>query len=83
LVPAKKYPPLVKSLIWRCKKVAKKAKIKNDAIMTGILVTRFKMGQITVEDLEIMAIDASKAERSSAAKKVLAGIKDLPNLPCP
>jgi hypothetical protein len=49
--------------------------------MTGILVTRFQMGQINVRDLEKMAIDTSRIERSSAAKKVLAGIKDMPELP--
>ncbi len=58
---------------WR--KLAKKAK-KSDAIMTGILVTRFKMGQIKVEDLEEMAKDMSGSERASAAKKVLAAIED-------
>jgi hypothetical protein len=47
--------------------VAKKTK-KNDAIMTGILVTRFKMGQMTA--------DASRAERCSAAKKVVEAIED-------
>ncbi len=57
-------------------KLAKKAKRKNDAIMTGILVTRFKMGQIKVEDLEEMAKDMSGSERASAAKKVLAAIED-------
>jgi hypothetical protein len=31
-------------------KLAKKAK-HSDAVMTGILVTKFKMGQIDVEDL--------------------------------
>ena len=56
-------------------KMAKKAK-KNDAIMTGILVTRFKMGLIDVEDLEHMAEDTSGSERSSAAKKVLGRIRD-------
>jgi hypothetical protein len=55
--------------------LAKKAK-KNDAVMTGILVTRFKMGLIDVEDLEHMAEDRSGSERSSAAKKVLAAIED-------
>jgi hypothetical protein len=59
----------------------KKAKAKNDAIMTGILVTRFKMGQIDVEDLEKMAIDTSKEERCSAAKRVLEGIRDAPAIP--
>ncbi len=56
--------------------MAKKAKEKNDAIMTGILVTRFKMGQIKIEDLEKMAKDMSGSERASAAKKVLAAIED-------
>jgi hypothetical protein len=46
--------------------------------MTGILVTRFKMGLINVEDLEQMATDTSKTERSSAAKKVLEGIRYPP-----
>ena len=55
--------------------MAKKAK-KNDAIMTGILVTRFKMGLINVKDLEHMAEDISGSERSSAAKKVLERIRD-------
>ena len=36
--------------------MAKKAK-HSDAVMTGILVTKFKMGQIDVEDLEHMAAD--------------------------
>ncbi len=55
--------------------MARKAK-KSDAIMTGILVTRFKMGQINVEDLVEMAKDMSGSERASAAKKVLAAIED-------
>lgn len=55
--------------------MSKKARPKNDAIMTGILVTKYKMGQITVEDLELMVKDLSKPEKASAAKKVLAGIK--------
>jgi len=68
--------------IWSQQKMAiKKAKVKNDAIMTGILVTRFKMGQIDVEDLEKMAIDTSKEERCSAAKRVLKGIRDAPAIP--
>lgn len=54
--------------------MAKKAKAKNDAIITGILVTKCKMSLITVEDLGQMAKDLSKPERASAAKKVLAGI---------
>ena len=56
--------------------MAKKVKKKNDAIMTGILVTRFKMGLIDVEDLEEMVKDVSGSERASAAKKVLAVIED-------
>jgi hypothetical protein len=55
--------------------LAYKAK-KNDAVMTGILVTRFTMGLINVEDLDEMAKDMSGSERSSAAKKVLAVIGD-------
>jgi hypothetical protein len=55
--------------------VAKKTKPKNDAVMTGILETRFQMGQITVEELELMTKDLSKTERASAAEKVLAGIR--------
>ena len=54
---------------------AKKAK-HSDAVMTGILVTKFKMGQIDVEDLEQMAADESRAERCSAAKKVLEAVRD-------
>ena len=55
--------------------MAKNAK-QSDAIMTGILVTKFKMGQIDIEDLEQMAADASRVERCSAAKKVLEAIED-------
>ena len=60
--------------------MAKKAK-HSDAVMTGILVTKFKMGQIDVTDLERMAADASRAERCSAAKKVLEAVRDSPDLP--
>jgi len=60
--------------------LAKKAK-HSDAIMTGILVTRFKMGQIDVEDLEDMAADESRMERCSAAKKVLEAVRDSSDLP--
>lgn len=49
--------------------------------MTGILVTNFKMGLIGVEDLERMAADATRAERCSAAKKVLVAVRDSPDLP--
>lgn len=60
--------------------MAKKAK-QSDAVMTGILVTKFKMGQIDVEDLERMAADTIKPERCSAAKKVLEAVRDSPDLP--
>jgi hypothetical protein len=60
--------------------LAKKAK-HSDAIMTGILVTKFKMGQIDVEDLELIAADTTRAERCSAAKKVLEALRDLPDPP--
>jgi hypothetical protein len=55
--------------------LARKAK-KNEAVMTCILVTRFKMGLIDVEDLEHLAEDLSGSQRASAAKKVLAAIED-------
>jgi len=56
--------------------VAKKAK-HSDAIMTGIFVTRFKMGQIDVKDLEQMAADTSRAEKCSEAKKVIFWIQPV------
>jgi len=49
--------------------------------MTGILVTKFKMGQIDIKDLVQMAADESRPERCSAAKKVLEAVKDSPDLP--
>jgi hypothetical protein len=61
--------------------LTKKGVKHSDAVMTGILVTKFKMGQINVEDLERMAADISRAERCSAAKKVLLAVRDLPDLP--
>ena len=59
------------------KKAAQKVKVKSDAIMTGILVTRFKMGLISVGELEEMALDDSKTEKSSAAKRVLKALKNM------
>ena len=59
--------------------MAKKAK-HSDAVMTGILVTKFQMGLIDVEDLEQMAGDTTRAERCSAAKKVLEAVRDSPDL---
>ncbi len=59
------------------KKAAQRKKAKNDAIMTGILITRFKMGLISEKDLEQMALDDSKPERSSAAKRVLEELQDI------
>lgn len=44
--------------------------------MTGILVARFKMGLLDVEDLEEMAADEIGTERCSAARKVLEAVKD-------
>lgn len=61
------------------RRMAKRAK-HNDAVMTGILVTKFKMGLIGNEDLKKMASDESWAERCSAAKKVLEVIRDSPDL---
>ena len=55
--------------------MSKRAK-HSDAVMTGILVTKFKMGQIGVEDLEQMAADESRAEKCSAAKKVLDALRE-------
>lgn len=55
--------------------LSKRAK-HSDAVMTGIFVTKFKMGQIDAEDLEQMAADATRAERCSAAKKVLVCLRD-------
>jgi len=59
----------------------RKSATNSDAVMTGILVTRFKMGVIDVEDLAKMAADESTAERCSAAKKVLEAVGDSPDLP--
>jgi len=61
--------------VWGWGRVRKRAK-HSDAVMTGILVTKFKMGQIGVEDLEQMAADGAKGERCSAAKKVLDVLRD-------
>jgi len=62
--------------------LVKKAK-HSDAVMTGILVTKFKMGQINIKDLEQMAADVTKAERCSAAKKVLEALRDSPDFKRP
>ena len=48
--------------------------------MTGILVTRFKMGLIGVEDLEEMAAYEIGTERCSAARKVLEAVRDSPEV---
>ena len=60
---------------WGWGRVRKRTK-HSDAVMTGILVTKFKMGQIGVEDLELMAADGAKGERCSAAKKVLDALRE-------
>jgi hypothetical protein len=44
--------------------------------MTGILVTRFKMGLIDVEGLELMAANTTREERCSAARKVLEALRE-------
>ena len=49
--------------------MVKKAKKKNDAVMTGILVTKFQMGLITVEDLGEMAKDISGSEKGISCKE--------------
>ena len=59
----------------------RKRAMHSDAVMTGILVTKFKMGQIDVEDLAEMAADKSRGERCSAAKKVLEAVRDSSDLP--
>ncbi|MGD0955167.1 MAG: hypothetical protein ABR985_22730 [Methanotrichaceae archaeon] len=48
----------------------------SDAVMTGILVTRFKMGLIDVEGLELMAANTTREERCSAARKVLEALRE-------
>jgi len=45
--------------------------------MTGILVTRYQMGLISMKDLEEMALDESKTEKSSAAKRVLEALENI------
>ncbi len=67
-------------VILERKMVRKRAK-NSDAVMTGILVTKYKMGQIYIEDLEKMVADASRPERCSAAKKVMEALKGSPDLP--
>jgi hypothetical protein len=57
-----------------------KRSIHSDAVMTGILVTRFKMGLVDVEGLERMAANATSEARCSAARKVLEALKGLPEL---
>jgi hypothetical protein len=55
-----------------------KRSIHGDAVMTGILVTRFKMGLVDVEGLERMATNATSEARCLAARKVLEALKGLP-----
>ena len=57
-----------------------KRSIHSDAVMTGILVTRFKMGLVDVEGLERMAANATSEARCLAARKVLEALKGLPEL---
>lgn len=50
-------------------KAAQRAKARNNAIMTGVLITRYKMGLISEKDLEQMVLDESKPERSQPQKE--------------
>jgi hypothetical protein len=61
-------------LMREMEKMAKRAE-HSDAVMTGILVTRFKMGLIDVEGLELMAANTTRVERCSAARKVLVALR--------
>lgn len=45
--------------------------MQGDAVMIGILVTRFKMGLVDVEGLELIAANATSETRCLAARKVL------------
>ena len=58
----------------------------SDAIMTGILVTKFKMGQIDVKDLAEMAADESRAEMLGCEKSIRSDnrfpIYSTDNKPC-
>jgi hypothetical protein len=49
--------------------------IHGDAVMIGILVTRFKMGLVDVEGLELMAANAASEARCLAARKVLDALR--------
>ncbi len=55
--------------------MAKGAK-HGEVVMEGILVTKFKMGLIDIEDLELMAMETAMIERCSAAKSVLKAAKE-------
>ncbi len=57
------------------KKDMAKRSMHNDAVMTGILVTRFKMGLINVEKLEQMATNTTNESRCLAARKVLKALR--------
>jgi len=49
--------------------------------MTGILVTRFKMGLLGIEDLEEMAADEIGAERRAARGRQCPSVLGLLNTP--
>ena len=52
-----------------------KRSMQGDAVMIGILVTRFKMGLVDVEGLELMAANATSEARCLAARKVLEALR--------
>jgi hypothetical protein len=49
--------------------------MQGDAVMIGILVTRFKMGLVDVEGLELIAANATSETRCLAARKVLKALR--------
>jgi hypothetical protein len=51
-----------------------------DAVMISILVTRFKMGLVDVEGLELMAANETSNAMCLAARKVLDVLKGAPEI---
>jgi len=65
---------IVSSSRGRCERLAKRS-MQGDAVMIGILVTRFKMGLVDVEGLELIAANATSETRCLAARKVLKALR--------
>ena len=65
---------IVSSSRGRCERLAKRS-MHGDAVMIGILVTRFKMGLVDVDGLELMAANATSETRCLAARKVLGALR--------